>query len=130
MHEGLQTLLEWPAIYSRVADVAMINAVSGVIRHSHLIWAGRRLHWSDFSGLPKKLENQLNLGVIEGVDRLGSIPPLKSWWGNCIVLRGVLGFRGMGVAVIAMAPHPLVGPRGLVFEVELDLKFGPVPSLG
>src|SRR3954466_11546742 len=36
----------------------------------------------------------------------------------------------MRVAAIASASPPLVRPRGLIFEVELNLQLGPVPGLG
>src|SRR3954463_946726 len=117
LYKCFQTLFECPAACGRVAKVAMINTVPGVIRHSYLVWSGRWLYWSDLPGLQKEFENRFNRGIIEGVDRLGSVSPLESWWGNCMVLRSVLGLRSMGVTAIASASSPLVGPRGLVFEV-------------
>src|SRR3954464_3881494 len=36
----------------------------------------------------------------------------------------------MRVAAIASASPPLVRPRGLIFEVELNLQLGSVPGLG
>src|SRR5438270_6102715 len=97
LHKRFQTLLQFPAARGRMAKVAMINTVPRVIRHSYLVWAGRWLYWSDLPSFQEEFENRFNRGVIEGVDRRGSVFPLKSWWWHCIELWNVLGLLSMRV---------------------------------
>src|SRR4051812_36890028 len=130
LYKHLQTLLQCPAARGRMAEAAMINTVPRIIRHPYLVWAGRWIYQSNLPCFLEELENRFNRGVIEGVNRRGSVSPLKSWWWNCIVLRSVLGLRSMRVTTIASASPPLVRPRGLIFEVELNFQLGPVSGLG
>src|SRR3954462_14626731 len=130
LYKCLQSLLQRPATHGRMADVAMEDTVPGIVRHPYLVRSWWRIYRSNLSCFLEELENWLDRGVIEGINRLGSVPPLEPWRWDCAIIGSILGFGRVRVATIGPASPSLVRPRGLILEVELDLQLSSVPGLG
>src|SRR3954467_7056451 len=95
-----------------MADVAVEDTVPGIVHHPCLVRAWWRIYRSNLFCFLEELEDWLDRGVIEGVNRLGSVPPLESWRWDCAVIGSILGFGRVRVATIGPASPPLVGPGG------------------
>src|SRR3954463_13136992 len=112
-----------------MADVAMEDTVSGIVRHPYLVRARWRIYRSNLSCFLEEFEDRLDRGVVEGINRLRSVPPLESWRWDCAIIGSILGFGRVRVATIGPTSPSLVRPRGLIFEIELNLQLSPVPGL-
>src|SRR3954471_15266474 len=69
LYKCLYTLFQCPAAHGRVAEAAMIDTVSRIIRHPYLVWTGRWIYWSNLPRFLEELEDWFNRSIIEGVNR-------------------------------------------------------------
>src|SRR5205809_7369668 len=79
LYKHLQTLFQRPAAHGRMVEVAMKDAVPRIIRHPYLVWARRWIYRSNLPCFLEEFEDRFDRGVIEGVNWLGSVSPLKPW---------------------------------------------------
>src|SRR4051812_2281523 len=113
-----------------MADVAVEDTVPGIVRHPYLVRSWWRIYRSNLFYFLEELEDWLNRGVIEGINRLGSVPPSGTLAVGLRYNREYIGLRPResrdhwpGLALVGQAEG--ADPRG-----RAEPPTQPCPRLG